>query len=382
MAESNHARVTPANDEIDLLDLISTLWQRKFLIVLIAALGFAGAYGASLLMKEEWRSTAMVVGPRVANTGEILDVNRTLAQVMSGENLIDPRVTRKFVDIEVDEILTKIFETFLYTAADSDEKQEYLAKTGLFKRLLSEGDTSEAALLNDMSQNLTVEIPDEKKKSLTMAYSLSFTSDSAESAQETLSGYMDSIDKASRDKVIEEFNNTLNAQISLRTQQVADIEHEVKYKRKVAIDNYKEALLTAKKAGIKSSPGSLAGRGDSMSNLVLEINSNPQQLLYLQGEEVLQALVDVSESEPLIYPEIYYRLKYEVESLEKLKDANPEFQTFNYQMRPTLPTKRIAPKRAQLAVLGGVLGGVLASLYVLIAGAFANRRRAAATGNA
>ena len=382
MAESNHARVTPANDEIDLLDLISTLWQRKFLIVLIAALGFAGAYGASLLMKEEWRSTAMVVGPRVANTGEILDVNRTLARVMSGENLIDPLVTRKFVDIEVDEILTKIFETFLYTAADSDEKQEYLAKTGLFKRLLSEGDTSEAALLNDMSQNLMVEIPDEKKKSLTMAYSLSFTSDSAESAQETLSGYMDSIDKASRDKVIEEFNNTLNAQISLRTQQVADIEHEVKYKRKVAIDNYKEALLTAKKAGIKSSPGSLAGRGDSMSNLVLEINSNPQQLLYLQGEEVLQALVDVSESEPLIYPEIYYRLKYEVESLEKLKDANPEFQTFNYQMRPTLPTKRIAPKRAQLAVLGGVLGGVLASLYVLIAGAFANRRRAAATGNA
>ena len=104
--------------------------------------------------------------------------------------------------------------------------------------------------------------------------------------------------------------------------------------------------------------------------------------MYLQGEEVLQALVDVSESEPLIYPEIYYRLKYEVESLEKLKDANPEFQTFNYQMRPTLPTKRIAPKRAQLAVLGGVLGGVLASLYVLIAGAFANRRRAAATGNA
>ncbi len=161
MAESNHARVTPANDEIDLLDLISTLWQRKFLIVLIAALGFAGAYGASLLMKEEWRSTAMVVGPRVANTGEILDVNRTLARVMSGENLIDPLVTRKFVDIEVDETLTKIFETFLYTAADSDEKQENLAKTGLFKRLLSEGDTSEAALLNDMSQNLTVEIPDD-----------------------------------------------------------------------------------------------------------------------------------------------------------------------------------------------------------------------------
>ncbi len=44
-------------------------------------------------------------------------------------------------------------------------------------------------------------------------------------------------------------------------------------------------------------------------------------------------------------------------------------------MRPTLPTQRIAPKRAQLAVLGGVLGGVLACLYVLIAGAFANRRR-------
>ena len=77
MVQPIDTRTSPGNDEIDLLDLISTLWQRKLLIVLIAALGFAGAYGASLLMKEEWRSTAMVVGPRVANTGEILDVNRT-----------------------------------------------------------------------------------------------------------------------------------------------------------------------------------------------------------------------------------------------------------------------------------------------------------------
>lgn len=372
-------RATTASDEIDLLDLVSTLWQRKFLIIIIAALGFAGAYGLSLLMKEEWRSTAMVVRPQVTNTGELLEKHRALARIVNAENLMDPRTQRKFVDIDLEQTLTHVFETFLTTAADSDEKQQYLAKTDLFKSKLAKGDTTEAALLDEMSRQLTVEIPDEKKKSLTQAYSLSFTSDSAEAAQTTLNGYINSIDQTAKNNTIKEFENSLDAQISLREKQVRDIEQEVSFKRKVEVENYKAALLIAQKAGIKSMPGALSGQNEVARNMFFEINASNLQpsdrQLYLQGEEVLQALLNVAENEPLIYPEIYYRLKYETEALQALKTDTPEFQAFNYQMRPTLPTKRISPKRAQLAVLGGVVGGVLASLYVLLASAFANRRR-------
>ena len=369
MAESNHARVTPANDEIDLLDLISTLWQRKFLIILIAALGFVGAYGASLLMKEEWRSTALVVAPRVANTEALLDYKRAISRINDPEN-----------DINVQAVLTEAFNLFLYTAADSDEKSTYLAKTELFQRLVKESGDSPASVLDALMRNLAVQIPDDKEKTLLAAYSISFTTDNPEIAQSTLTGYLVNINERAQELFAREFSNSLNASIAMRKQQIADIERNLATSRQVSIENYESALKTAQKAGIKSSPGGLSGRTDGTS-LVLEINANPQQL-YLQGEEILQALLDVAKTEPIIYPSNYYRLKYEVEELEKLTNQSPEFIAFNYQMRPTLPTQRISPKRAQLAVLGGVLGGVLACLYVLIAGAFANRRRAAATGNA
>ena len=370
MAESNHARVTPANDEIDLLDLISTLWQRKFLIVLIAALGFAGAYGASLLMKEEWRSTAMVVGPRVANTEALLDYKRAIK-----------RITNASEDIDVSAILKGVFSLFLYTAADSDEKNNYLSKTELFERLTKESNNSPGVILDALSENLVVDLPDDKEKSLLAAHSISFTADTPEVAQAILTGYLMNINDRAQSLYFHEASNSFNASIERRKQQIADIERNLATSRQVSIENYESALKTAQKAGIKSAPGGLSGRTDVGNNLVLEINPNPQQL-YLQGEEILQALLDVAKNEPIIYPSNYYEMKYELQALEKVTDVQPQFLSFNYQMRPTLPTQRISPKRAQLAVLGGVLGGVLACLYVLIAGAFANRRRAAATGNA
>lgn len=351
------------NDEIDLLDLISTLWKRKFLIILIAAIGFWGAYGLSLLMQEKWRSSAIVVAPRIINTEELLEYKRAVS-----------RITNPNSDISVSDSLSRAFNTFLYTAANSDEKYSYLSETDLFNRLMEGTDRTAVALLDEMSRRIDVELPNEEDQALSTGYTLSFISDDAESAQATLTGYIAHVNKVAIETFQKEYSNSLKARIDLRKQQVHDIEQSLHNKRVIAIDNYKDALLTAQKAGIKSAPGSLVGRADTSNNLVLEINASPPPQLYMQGEEVLQALLDVTQTEPIIYPENYHRLKYEIEALEPLVGTEPQFQSFNYLMRPSLPVRRDAPKRAQIAVVGGLVGGVLATLYALISAAFANRR--------
>lgn len=352
-----------SSDEIDLLELFNTLWKGKFLIILIAALGFWGAYGLSLLQKEEWRSSANVVAPRLANTMELIEKNRQVQRIIDTSE-----------DVNVGGLMNRVFSTFLYTAADSDEKYNYLAQTDVFQRLMEKEGANAGLILDELSQKLSVQLPDDKTQTLASSYTLSFISDSAESAQNILSGYIANINRVAIETSQKEFTNSLEAKIAVRKQKIDDIELSLHNTRQVSIDNYSKALLTAQKAGIKSAPGALLGRTDANNNVVLEINANPQQL-YLQGEEVLEALLDVTKNTPLTYPASYYRLQYEIEALESLLENHPTFESFNYLMRPTLPSKRMAPKRAQMAMIGGIVGGVLASLYVLLRAAFVNRRR-------
>ena len=351
-----------SSDEIDLLDLLHTLWKGKLLIILIAAIGFLGAYGLSLLMKEEWRSTARVVAPRLSNTTELIEMSRSVQ-----------RITDNSSDVDVSALMNRAFRTFLYTAADSDEKYDYLRKTSLFQELMESEHTNAGVILDNLSQNLSVKIPDDKEQTLTTDYTLSFVADSAERAQHILSGYISNINRVATEISQQEFTNSLEAQIKIRQQKIADIERDLNNQRQVAVKRYSEALLTAQKAGIKSASGALLGRSDSSNNVVFEINSNAEQL-YLQGEEVLEALVDVTQNTPIIYPASYYRLQYEIEALEPLLNEQPTFESFNYLLRPTLPPKRLSPKRAQIAVIGGLVGGVIACLIVLIVAAFRNRQ--------
>ena len=351
-----------SSDEIDLLDLLHTLWKGKLLIILIAAIGFLGAYGLSLLMKEEWRSTASVVAPRLSNTTELIEKSRSVQRIVDNKT-----------DVDLNALMTRVFNTFLYTAADSNEKYNYLRQTPLFQELMENENANAGLILDSLSQRLTVKLPDEKSQTLASEYMLSFTSDSAESAQNILSGYISNINRIATKNSQHEFTDNLEAQIKARKQAIADIERDLSNQRKITINQYSEALLTAQKAGIKSNSSGLMTRADANNNVVLEINSNSNQL-YLQGEEVLQALLDVAQSAPIIYPKSYYRLQYEVEALEPLLNEQPTFESFNYLLQPTLPSTRLSPKRAQIAVIGGLVGGVIACLIVLIVAAFRNRQ--------
>ncbi|WOS37733.1 Ferric enterobactin transport protein FepE [Oligella urethralis] len=371
---SNHKpyQMGTEQDEIDLLDLLSTLWAHKFLIILFTVLGFAAAYGLSLLQTEQWRSSAAVVAPRLVDTEGLLTEARTIQHINNPKSINNPKE-----DIDINEFLINIFNNFLYTAADHDEKQSYLSKTALFQRLQKDAEPN--VVLDRLSQNLSVQLPDEKNKSLATSYTLSFISDTPESAQEVLSGYIDNINQVATKTIRNDFYNDLNSKIAAAKQGKAIIELAANTRRQINIEHYTNALSIAQKAGIKSVSGGLAGlNGIANSEVMLQIDLNNPELLYLQGEEILSALLEVAKNSPVIYPDEYFQLQYQIEALEALQNKEPEFQAFSYLMRPTLPAKRSSPKRAQMAVIGALVGGVLSCLVVLIMAAFRNRNKALA----
>lgn len=371
---SNHKpyQMGTEQDEIDLLDLLSTLWAHKFLIILFTVLGFAAAYGLSLLQTEQWRSSAAVVAPRLVDTEGLVTEARTIQHINNPKSINNPKE-----DIDINEFLINIFNNFLYTAADHDEKQSYLSKTALFQRLQKDAEPN--VVLDRLSQNLSVQLPDEKNKSLATSYTLSFISDTPESAQEVLSGYIDNINQVATKTIRNDFYNDLNSKIAAAKQGKAIIELAANTRRQINIEHYTNALSIAQKAGIKSVSGGLAGlNGIANSEVMLQIDLNNPELLYLQGEEILSALLEVAKNSPVIYPDEYFQLQYQIEALEALQNKEPEFQAFSYLMRPTLPAKRSSPKRAQMAVIGALVGGVLSCLVVLIMAAFRNRNKALA----
>ncbi|WP_432784551.1 Ferric enterobactin transport protein FepE [Oligella sp. MSHR50489EDL] len=366
MVEQNSTNHASQNDEIDLFELFDILWNGKFLIILIAAIGFLAAYGVSLLLTQEWRSSSHVVAPRLANTTELIEKYRRVQRIVNNDK-----------DVDINSITNNVFSTFLYTAANSDEKHTFLAQTDVFQDRMQVKGANATLVLEELSKQLSVQLPNDKQEVLAKSYQLSFVSDSAETAQKILGGYIAYISSIAIQTIQSEFTNHLQSLISIRKQKFDDIERNLQNSRKINIENITNALLTAQKAGIKSAPGVLNGRRDGNNNFVLEINPNPQQL-YLQGEEILTALLDVEKNSPLTYPSEYYRLQYEIEALESLQDKQPEFQSFSYLMRPSLPPKRSSPKRALIAVIGGAVGGVLACLFVLIMAAFRNREKSLA----
>lgn len=384
---SNHKpyQMSTAQDEIDLLDLLSTLWAHKFLILLFTVLGFAAAYGLSLLQTEQWRSSATVVAPRLIDTESLLNEARSVQRInhaTSINKITDARLLQYLnnepnEDIDVNEFLIDIFNNFLYTAADHDEKQSYLSKTALFQRLQKDAEPN--VVLDRLNQNLSVQLPDEKNKSLVTSYTLSFISDTPESAQEVLSGYIDNVNQVATKTIRKQFYNDLNSKISAAKQHKEELERVANITRQINIEHYTNALSIAQKAGIKSVSGGLAGlNGIANSEMMLQIDLNNPELLYLQGEEILSALLEVAKNSPVIYPNEYFQLQYQIEALEALQNKEPEFQAFSYLMRPTLPPKRSSPKRAQMAVIGALVGGVLSCLVVLIMAAFRNRNKALA----
>lgn len=344
---------TKQDDEIDLFELFSILYQSKLLIAIFVAALSAAAFCWSLFLPQKWASKAMIVQPTAQETFKL---NEFLSQlrVMDVETNIDAeQVYAKFLDAYRSQLLQ---ENFLKS---SDYFQQ------LVKSTESQSLEREQQLLRDMINNIIVGNVIFSKNANNNANdikqpieaSVEFSAATAQDAQNLLSGYLRYVGSNVRQEIRAELNEKIAQQIVYAKGKYAIKLTALKNANRVAVQRLKSSLTIAQSVGVKK-PVS------TTHNFIQDDLDYPIAL----GSEALAkklAIIEQDNDQLPLDPELLNSQQY-IQQLQALDTKNIWFQPVKYIQKPTLPLAKQAPKQMYIVVLAGLAGLILGCVYVLL----------------
>uniref|UniRef100_A0A3B0M255 Ferric enterobactin transport protein FepE n=1 Tax=Arsenophonus endosymbiont of Trialeurodes vaporariorum TaxID=235567 RepID=A0A3B0M255_9GAMM len=340
---------TKQDDEIDLFELFSILYQSKLLIAIFVAVLSAAAFCWSLFLPQKWASKAMIVQPTAQETFKL---NEFLSQlrVMDVETNIDAeQVYAKFLDAYRSQLLQ---ENFLKS---SDYFQQ------LVKSTESQSLEREQQLLRDMINNITVgnvifskNANDIKQR---IEASVEFSAATAQDAQNLWSGYLRYVGSSLRQEIKAELNEKIAQQIVYAKGKYAIKLTALKNANRVAVQRLKNSLTIAQSVGVKK-PVS------TTHNFIQDDLDYPIAL----GSEALAkklAIIEQDNDQLPLDPKLLNSPQY-IQQLQTLNTKDIWFQPVKYIQKPTLPFAKQAPKQMYMVVLAGLVGLILGCVYVLL----------------
>lgn len=344
---------TKQDDEIDLFELFSILYQSKLLIAIFVAVLSAAAFCWSLFLPQKWASKAMIVQPTAQETFKL---NEFLSQlrVMDVETNIDAeQVYAKFLDAYRSQLLQ---ENFLKS---SDYFQQ------LVKSTESQSLEREQQLLRDMINNITVgnvifsKNANNNVNNITQPIeaSVEFSAATAQDAQNLLSGYLRYVGSNVRQEIRAELNEKIAQQIIYAKGKYAIKLTALKNANRVAVQRLKNSLTIAQSVGVKK-PVS------TTHNFIQDDLDYPIAL----GSEALAkklAIIEQDNDQLPLDPELLNSQQY-IQQLQALNTKDIWFQPVKYIQKPTLPLAKQAPKQMYMVVLAGLAGLILGCVYVLL----------------
>ncbi|MDY4479240.1 MAG: Wzz/FepE/Etk N-terminal domain-containing protein [[Pasteurella] aerogenes] len=359
------------DDEIDLVELIKVLWNKKIWIVLSTIIFTALAAVYAFTAKEQWTSKAEVIAPKVTDLGTYFNIRKEYSRILGGE-------------FDVNVLTTSLFNKFNLVSESLDERRKFFEQSDLYKAL-SEGKEEKAKrtiLFNLVDQNLSVVKPDPKKEPNAVWRRISFFSENPSEAQSTLQQFIAFINQSAFQLELEDFIVNLDEVVSDLNYEKTKFERDLTIQRKVQLENLTNALNIAKEAGIKEYSKSFGSANNEATLQAIAMSETKIPLsdsklsdgtyLFMLGEKYLQAQIDVITQKGVIYPPRYYQVSELLKELEPLlvKTKEAKANAFSYQASPDYPVVKDKPKKAIILVIGAILGMILGSLYILISQLF------------
>ena len=364
-------------DEVDLIELIRTLWKKKLWIILSAFVCTAIAAGYAFTAKEQWTSTAVIAAPRSTELGKLLSVRAEYARII-GDN-----------DFSTGGLSNSLYGQFKHFLLSNDLKREFLSQSSLIKNYTKDmtEEQREDYIENAISKYLVVHEVDPNKKDLTaldkIGLKITFSAETPKLAQAVLLDYVNFVNQFVLNQINKEFKLGFNLRLDALKFTKNQIEESLTEAKTVQVENLDKALNIAKKAGIRD-----FSKGNSNNLSVPEymlgegrLNISDSKLadgtyLFMLGEKYLQAQLDIAKNTEIVYPVDYYSTERQLTKLTKLEpslDNIGEVKSYYYLSSPDYPVQRDWPKRLILLVVGFIFGVVLSSLIILGREVFSNR---------
>ncbi|OOF86130.1 LPS O-antigen chain length determinant protein WzzB [Rodentibacter ratti] len=365
------------NDEIDLIELIKVLWNKKIWILLSAFVCtlIAGVY--AFTAKEQWTSTAMVVQPRSTDLGNLLLTRSEYARIIGDE------------EFSAGKLSASLYGQFKHFLLSNDLKRQFLEQSEWVKDYMKDMTEEEKRdyIENTVTKYLIVHEVDPKKKDLTeldkIALKITFSAETPLGAQTALKEYVDFVNQFTLKQINKEFKLGFNLRLDSLKFTKEQIEKALSEAKVVQVENLTNALNIAKKAGItdfsKSNTNSFSVPEYMLGEGRLNISDSKLAdgtYLFMLGEKYLQAQLDIARNAPIVYPVNYYSTDRQLSQLTQLApqlESLQNVQSYYYLSSPDYPIKRDWPKRAILLAVSFIFGGIIACVFLLVRALFSRK---------
>ena len=357
------------NDEIDLIELIRALWNKKIWIFLSAffCTAIAGVYASTA--KEQWTSTAIIVAPRSTDLGHLLPIRAEYARII-GDG-----------DFSTEVLSNSLYGQFKHFLLSNDLKRKFLEQSEWLKNYTKNmtEEQKHAYIENAVAKYLIVHEVDPKKKDLTeldkIGLKLTFSAETPKDAQLVLGQYVEFINQYLLNQTNQEFKLGFNLRLDALKFAKEQMEESLTETKTVQVENLTNALNIAKKAGITD-----FSRGNnkiSVPEYMLgdaRLNISDSKLadgtyLFMLGEKYLQAQLDIAKNNPVVYPTNYYSMERQLSKLTKLApqlDSVENVKAYYYFSSPDYPVVKDKPKKALILAIGFIIGMVLSTFVILL----------------
>lgn len=365
MSDSASLASQQRSDEIDLIELIRVLWDKKWWVVLTTFVTtlLAGVY--AFTAKEQWTSKATVIAPTLTELGDYLDIRREYNRILR----VDP--------VDTAALSAGLFSNFKRLSQSPDARNEFFQQSELYKELIKDKDESAQrtilySLTNETMQFIT---PDPKKEPNAIGNIISLYAEEPQAAQATLGEFVDFINKKVLELELEEFLVDFQNLLTALRYEKSLIQEDLSANKSVQLENLNKAYETAVKAGIKEYSKALDATNASNVAAALSDTKIPLSdsklaegsYLFMLGEKYLKAQIDVANEKGIVYPPRYYQIDYQLKQLEPLfeKAKVAKTTTYSYQASPDYPVSKDKPRRWLILLLGVIIGFMISLCSVL-----------------
>ena len=345
------------NDEIDLKELFIALWQGKLIIILTTLVFTIGAITYALTAQEWWSSSAKIAVPQVQDFTEYQSQVKQYQPVFDVYQEDGTMLVNNYLDGLV--MPQQLFQSFIMAFESNKNKRNFLDGNAVFQdfknKLDADADEATRRLYNEWFSKLTASHADKSNQNI---MELKVQATTKLDSYKILQNYIAYISDIVRRDALQNLNAIISTKKNELLQQKAALSLQAKQNLEVEIQRAEYALQIAKAAKVDTPVQNLGEKEIFSINLgsaAIEAKIN-----------ALKTISNLSVIEP--------RLQQIDSKLTLINNTkiNPdiEFATFQYLDDVQIPLNRDKPKRALIAVLGALLGGMLGVAIVLVRFAF------------
>lgn len=358
------------NDEIDLRELFSALWQGKLTILLCTVVFAVAAVVYALTAQQWWSAKATVTQPALS---QIVTFQQQVKQHQPLFDLYQEDGTI-VVSEELNELVnpTTIFQRFVRAFNANGNKKRFMQTNPTFLAIeqphfqVTENskqgdDDAQARFYQEWYGRISAQAVDKKQivnEKQSGDFYLSFQSIDKGSSLALLNAYIDFINQQLNQQLTSDLASKLTVKHNQLSRQYSGLQQQTQLRLRVELARVQNALSIAKAANISEPVQNL----NEEKLFAISIGSKALQA----KAEALKSMTDLSVFEPRLA-----LLQAQVQQVELLGKAKPaQVQVYAYLEQPQAPISRDKPKRALIAVLGTLLGGMFGVSIVLVRFAF------------